>query len=300
VTVGGALAQAGLAPIDAQVLLAFVVARDRSWLVAHRDDVLSREHLDRYNALTHRRRDGEPVAYLTGTREFWGLLLRVTTDVLIPRPETETLVELALARLPADADMRVLDLGTGSGAIALALAHERPRARVVATDASAAALDVARTNAELLSIRNVAFVASDWYDAAGAEPFDLIVSNPPYIAGGDPHLAEGDVRFEPSNALTPGGDGLDALRVIIHGASARLVAGGALLVEHGYDQRDAVAALLKEARFTQLIAARDLAGHWRVAGGEAGVSIGHLVRGAQPGNLHDPVDTGPPRGREVW
>lgn len=267
-TVGGALAQAGLAPIDAQVLLAFVVGRDRSWLVAHRDDVLPREQLDAYNALTRRRRDGEPVAYLTGLREFWGLPLRVTPDVLIPRPETETLVELVLARLPVDADVRVLDLGTGSGAIALAIAHERPRAQVVATDRSAAALEVARANAERLSIRNVTFVASDWYGNVGAQPFDLIVSNPPYIAGGDPHLAEGDVRFEPAGALTPGGDGLDALRVIVGGAQARLVPGGALLVEHGYDQRDAVAALLQAARFTRSIAARDLAGHWRVAGGE--------------------------------
>lgn len=266
--VGGALAQAGLAPIDAQVLLAFVVGRDRSWLVAHRDDVLSRDHLETYNALTRRRRDGEPVAYLTGMREFWGLPLRVTTDVLIPRPETETLVELALARLPVDADVRVLDLGTGSGAIALALAHERPRARVIATDASPAALDVALANAERLSIHNVTFVASDWYGAVGSEPFNLIVSNPPYIAGGDPHLAEGDVRFEPASALTPGGDGLDALRAIIDGASARLVSGGTLLVEHGYDQREAVAALLQVAGFTRLITARDLAGHWRVAGGE--------------------------------
>lgn len=268
-TVGGALAQAGLAPIDAQVLLAFVVGRDRSWLVAHRDDVLAREQLATYDALTRRRRDGEPVAYLTGMREFWGLPLHVTTDVLIPRPETETLVELALARLPVDADMRVLDLGTGSGAIALALAHERPRARVVATDVSAAALDVARANASRLEIRNVTFVESNWYDAVGADPFDLIISNPPYIASGDRHLAEGDVRFEPSPALTPGGDGLDALRTIIDDAPARLRAGGVLLVEHGYDQRDAVASRLRAAHFTRLIAARDLAGHWRVAGGYA-------------------------------
>lgn len=275
-TVGGALAQAGLAPIDAQVLLAFVLGRDRSWLVAHRDDVLPRAHLDTYNALTRRRREGEPVAYLTGAREFWGLPLRVTPDVLIPRPETETLVELALSQLPVNAEPRVLDLGTGSGAIALALAHERPRARVVATDSLAAALAVARANALRLEIRNVTFVESDWYDAVGTDLFDVIVSNPPYIAGGDPHLAEGDVRFEPSSALTPGGDGLDALRTIIDGAPSRLVAGGMLLVEHGYDQRDAVAALLQAARFTRLIAARDLAGHWRVAGGYAGPSV--LVR----------------------
>jgi len=265
-TVGGALAQAGLAPIDAQVLLAFVVGRDRSWLVAHRDDVLSRDDVDAYNALTRRRRDGEPVAYLTGAREFWGLPLRVTPDVLIPRPETETLVELALARMPLDREVRVLDLGTGSGAIALVLAHERPRAHVVASDASEAALAVARANAARLDLARVTFVQADWYDGVPDGAFDLIVSNPPYVAGGDPHLTDGDLRFEPVTALTPGGNGMDALATIIEGAPARLVPGGTVLVEHGYDQADAVRALLLAAGLEEPFAARDLAGIWRVAG----------------------------------
>ncbi len=265
-TVGGALAQAGLAPIDAQVLLAFVVGRDRSWLVAHRDDALCREYLDTFNALTRRRRDGEPVAYLTGVREFWGLPLRVTTDVLIPRPETETLVELALARVPIDRQVRVLDLGTGSGAIALAIAHERPRALVVGCDASAAALAVAATNAARLDLARVTFVHGDWYDGVPEGAFDLIVSNPPYVAAGDPHLTDGDLRFEPVTALTPGGNGLDALATIIEGAPARLVAGGTVMVEHGHDQAEAVRALLLAAGLVEPFAARDLAGIWRVAG----------------------------------
>ena len=160
---------------------------------------------DAFFALAKRRRDGEPVAYLTGTREFWGLSLRVTPDVLIPRPETETLVELALEWLPRDGAPRVLDLGTGSGAIALAIAAERPRARVVATDASAAALAVARDNATRLALANVEFAQADWYDGVPDGAFDVIVSNPPYVAAGDPHLAEGDLRYEPAGALASGG-----------------------------------------------------------------------------------------------
>ena len=197
-TVSGALAQSGLVPLEAQVLLAHVLGRDRAWLVAHGGEPLARERLDAFLALARRRREGEPVAYLTGTREFWGLSLAVSPSVLIPRPETETLVELALARLPRDRDVRVLDLGTGSGAIALAIAHERPRARILATDLSTDAIDVARENARRLGLSNVEFVRADWYDGLPAgDPFDLIVSNPPYIDGADPHLAEGDVRFEP-------------------------------------------------------------------------------------------------------
>jgi release factor glutamine methyltransferase len=262
VTVRRALAQCGLVPVDAQVLLAHTLGRDRAWLVAHADDVLDPVPAGAFFALAMRRRDGEPVAYLTGAREFWGLPLAVTPAVLIPRPETETVVEVALARLPGDRDVRVLDLGTGSGAIALALAHERPRARVVATDVDPAALAVARSNAERLGIGNVDFLTSHWYAALppAAPPFDLIASNPPYVAAGDVHLGEGDLRFEPARALTPGGDGLDALRAIVAGALARLVSGGALVVEHGYDQADAVRALFVAAGFVDVTAARDLAG----------------------------------------
>jgi release factor glutamine methyltransferase len=266
-TVGQALAQSGLVPIEAQVLLAHVVARDRAWLAAHRDETLAREHADFFFALAKRRREGEPVAYLTGFREFFGLRLGMTPAVLIPRPETETLVELALEWLPGDRPLRVLDLGTGSGAIALALAHERPRASVTATDASSDALAVARKNAETLALRNVEFVEADWYEGLGESVFDLIASNPPYVATGDPHLNEGDLRFEPSAALVAGAAGLAALRTIIAGAPSRLVPGGALVVEHGFDQSEAVQRLLRVAGFSDIVVRRDLSGIARVEGG---------------------------------
>jgi release factor glutamine methyltransferase len=272
-TVSAALAQSGLVPLDAQVLLAHVLGKDRVWLVAHGADVLPREQWAAFIALVRRRHEGEPVAYLTGAREFWGLRLRVTPDVLVPRPETETLVELALARLPANRDLRVLDLGTGSGAIALAIAHERPRAHVLATDVSSDALDVARDNANALGLRNVEFLKSDWYERVPLQweggAFDLIASNPPYIAAGDAHLEEGDVRFEPERSLTPGGDGMGAIRKIVAGAFERLVAGGTLAVEHGYDQSDAVRELFAAARFADVAMQRDLAGIPRVVAGAA-------------------------------
>ena len=268
-TVRQALAQSGLVPVDAQVLLAHVLSVDRAWLVGHATDRLTREESDDFFALATRRRDGEPVAYLTGRREFHGLDLRVTPAVLIPRPETETLVDCALERLPADREVRVLDLGTGSGAIALAIAHARPLASVVATDVSIDALAVARENAARLDLTNVAFLHGDWYEALGddAVPFDAIVANPPYVASGDAHLGEGDLRHEPQVALTPGGDGLDALRTIAAGAVARLVRGGTLAVEHGYDQSDAVRALFADAGFAGIEARRDLAGIPRVVAG---------------------------------
>ncbi len=268
-TIGRALAGSGLVPVDAQVLLAHVLGRDRAWLAAHAADTLPRNAADAFFALAKRRRDGEPVAYLTGVREFWGLRLAVSPAVLIPRPETEALIELALARLPADRDAAVLDLGTGSGAIALALAHERPRARVVATDASDAALAVARGNAHRLGIPNVEFLKTSWYDGAPTTRFDLIAANPPYVDADDPHLAEGDLRFEPRAALVPPGDGLAALRTIVAGAPAHLSPGGTLVVEHGYDQQDAVRALFVAAGFVDIVSARDLAGIPRVAAGRA-------------------------------
>ncbi len=271
VTIRSALAQSGLVPLDAQVLLAHALGTDRAWLVAHGEDALSREQVDAFLVLARRRRDGEPVAYLTGTREFWGLALRVSPAVLIPRPETETLVELALARLPKDRDLRVLDLGTGSGAIALAIAHERPRARILATDVSVDALEVARDNARRLGIANVEFAQSDWYDGVAAAwqgcAFDLIASNPPYVAAGDPHLREGDVRFEPERSLTPGGDGTAAIMRIVAGARERLAPRATLVVEHGYDQAEAVRAQFTAAGFAEIVAARDLAGVPRVVAG---------------------------------
>ncbi|MEO5766217.1 MAG: peptide chain release factor N(5)-glutamine methyltransferase [Casimicrobiaceae bacterium] len=268
-TLRQALVQSSLLPLDAQVLLAYVLRADRAYLHAHGEDPLPAAKATTFFALARRRRDGEPVAYLTGVREFWRFELSVTPNVLIPRPETETLIEQALRRLPADRDLRLLDLGTGSGAIALALARELPRARILATDVSEAALRVARANARRLNVFNVDFVHADWYDDdtlfAPSPLFDAIVSNPPYIGASDPHLAQGDVRYEPIVALTSGGDGLTALRTIVAGAPARLAAGGFLAVEHGYDQSPAVRELLGEAGLVDLEATRDLAGIERVA-----------------------------------
>jgi len=275
VTVRQALAQAGLGPIDAQVLLAHVLGVERAWLAAHATDALPMSSTERFFALARRRRGGEPVAYLVGSREFWGLSFAVDPSVLIPRPETETLVEWALERLPRGRAVRVLELGTGSGAIALALAHERPDAAIVATDRSAEALAMARANAERMKLANVHWLQSDWYrqlaDRDGR--FDLIASNPPYVAAGDPHLREGDVRFEPPSALVAGIDGLDALRIIIDGARERLVAGGSLVVEHGHDQAAAALGLLRRAGFAALESRRDLAGIPRVVAGTLGSEL---------------------------
>ena len=267
VTVRRALAQSSLVPLEAQVLLAHVLGNDRSWLIAHADDVLPQQELSLFVSLARRRLDGEPVAYLTGTREFHSLALTVTRDVLIPRPETETLVDAVLAHLPRDTPARVLDLGTGSGAIALAIAHARPRADILGIDQSAAALLVANGNAQRLGIGNVLFEMSDWYSAVGDAQFDVIVANPPYIGAGDPHLGEGDLRHEPRAALTPGSDGLSALAIIVAGAARNLVRGGMLAVEHGYDQSDAVRALFARHAMEGIVAHRDLAGHWRVMTG---------------------------------
>ncbi len=271
-TVRRAVALSGLVPADAHVLLAHALGVDRAWLVAHATDPLPRERSDAFLALAQRRRDGEPVAYLTGWREFFGLDLAVTPSVLIPRPETETLVEVVLERLPADRKVRVVDLGTGSGAIALAIASQRPLAQVLATDLSDAALDVARGNAARLGLANVRFTQGDWYAALAGEsaPFDAIAANPPYIAAGDGHLGEGDLRSEPVQALTPGGDGLDALRTIVAGAPARLAPDGWLAVEHGHDQGDDVRALFEAAGLREITVRRDLAGIPRVVAGRRG------------------------------
>ncbi len=266
-----ALAQSGLVPLDAGVLLAHVLQQNRAWLVAHADDALLPERAHAFFALAKRRRAGEPIAYLTGTREFWGLDLRISPAVLIPRPETETLVEVALAHLPAERPTRVLDLGTGSGAVALAIAKERPQAWVIGIDVASAAIALAAENAERLGIRNVEWLQSDWYEALPRDsgPFHAIVSNPPYVEQGDRHLSEGDLRFEPVQALTPGGDGLNAIRRIVAGAREWLVDGGLLAVEHGYDQADLAQALFRAASLTGIHTARDLAGIPRVTYGLA-------------------------------
>jgi release factor glutamine methyltransferase len=241
---------------DAALLLAHAVGQDRSWLFAHADDSVPADAASR-----------EPVAYLTGSKGFWSLDLEVTPATLIPRPETELLVEIALARIPVNTGLRVLDLGTGSGAIALAIAKERPLAQVVATDASAAALGVARGNAARNGIVNCRFRAGDWFAPLVGERFDLITSNPPYIADGDAHLAQGDLRFEPAMALSCGPDGLEAIRAIIAHASEHLIAGGWLLLEHGCDQGDAVRNLLLDASFGDVDTVQDLERRDRVSVG---------------------------------
>lgn len=236
----------------------------RAWLFAHADDAVKPEVCARYLALLARRAAGEPLAYLLSRAGFWTLDLEVTPATLIPRPETELLVEAALARLPEANALCIADLGTGSGAIALALASERPQARVLATDASAAALEVARRNAARNDIVNVAFRQGDWLEPLAGERFDLIASNPPYIAQGDPHLGRGDLRFEPATALASGADGLDALRTLARDAPTHLVPGGWLLLEHGWDQGAAVRGLLRDAGFQRIETLRDLEDRERV------------------------------------
>ena len=258
-------ARARLAPGEAELLLLHVLGRDHGWLYAHGTDPLARADVERFEALVARRAAGEPVAYLTGRRGFWTLDLQVGPDTLIPRAETERLVELALERIPAGRPCRVADLGTGSGAIALAIASERPQARVVATDASAAALEVARANAAAARLENVELRRGDWFGPLAGDRFDLVASNPPYIAAGDPHLARGDLRHEPAAALASGPDGLDDLRAIVAAAPAHLVPGGWLLLEHGHDQGPAVRELLHQAGFVGVETARDLEQRDRVS-----------------------------------
>jgi release factor glutamine methyltransferase len=252
---------------EAGILLAHALGKPRSWLFAHADDPLDAAGAAAFAALVERRAAGEPVAYLVGRRGFWTLDLEVTPATLIPRPETELLVELALARLPRNGAPRVADLGTGSGAIALAIARECPHAQVLATDASEAALAVARRNAETNGIRSVAFARSDWFAGLADARFDLVVSNPPYIAADDPHLAQGDLRYEPASALASGSDGLDDIRRIVDGARAHLAQGGWLLFEHGWDQGRAVRGLLEAAGYGEVFTAQDLEQRDRVSGG---------------------------------
>ena len=269
-TVSAALAMSGLVPLEATILLGHVIGRDRGWLAAHGDATLTRDQVLAYEALARRRRKGEPVAYLTGRREFFGLDLQVTPDVLIPRQETELLVELALAWLGSEATVSVLDLGSGSGAVALAIAHERPRARVVGADVAPAAVALARSNAERLAIGNASFVESDWFQRIPREPFALIVANPPYVAEEDSHLGRGDLRFEPVTALASGRDGLDAICAIVAAAPGYLASGSRLALEHGHDQSAAVQTLLRDAGFGDVASARDLAGIQRVTYGRFG------------------------------
>ncbi|MEO8366414.1 MAG: peptide chain release factor N(5)-glutamine methyltransferase [Pseudoxanthomonas sp.] len=247
---------------DAKLLLAHVLDKPQAWLFAHSQDQLDAPSLRRFDALVQARLAGTPMAYLTGRRGFWTLDLAVTPDTLIPRPETERLVELALARLPGGVAMRVADLGTGSGAIALAIASERPAAILVATDASQAALAVARDNARAHGLGNIEFRQGSWLQTLAGERYDLIVSNPPYIADGDPHLAA--LQHEPDLALTSGADGLDAIREIVAEAPSHLQPEGWLLLEHGWDQGAAVRALMQLAGFLEVTSAVDIEDRERV------------------------------------
>ncbi len=271
--------------IEAQMLLQSVLTVPRSHFMAHPEQVLDAAEHAAYEAVLQRRLQGEPIAHILGEREFFGLSFRVTPATLIPRPETELLVELALSRIPQTLlgfplhpqsgeverggrpTFRILDLGTGSGAIALSIAHSRPDVAVTAVDASAAALEVARENAQRLGVTNVSFLKSDWFSALGRQHFDLIVSNPPYVAAGDRHLSQGDARFEPLSALASGADGLDDIRRITSQAGAYLEGGDWLLLEHGYDQATQVHDLLQLNGFSEIVLAKDIAGLDRVSGG---------------------------------
>ncbi len=274
-------ATAAIGRVDAQAIVAHLLGVNRAYLAAHSMRVLTESEDARVDMLVAQRQMGQPVAYLIGRREFYSRDFAVGPDVLIPRPETETLVEAALSRLPRGAcpgdpqpgggPISVLDLGTGSGAIAITLACEQPALAVTATDSSEAALEVARSNAAALGAPPIEFVQGPWFTPLSGRRFDLVVSNPPYVAGGDPHLAQGDLRFEPPHALTDGSrDGLDSIRAIVEGARSHLNPGGWLLLEHGYDQQAAVARLLEKAGFGELASIPDLAGIPRVAGGRIG------------------------------
>jgi release factor glutamine methyltransferase len=263
-------ARGRIEPAEAELLLLHALGqRERAWLFAHGGDAMPAQAVARFEALVLRREHGEPVAYLLGHRGFWTLELQTTPAVLIPRPETELLVEQALLRIPPERTAHVADLGTGSGAIALALASERPGAHVVATDASLEALELAAANARAHTIGNVEFRCGDWWSPLAGERFDLVASNPPYIADSDPHLSQGDLRFEPHAALASGEDGLDAIRAIAAGAPAHLHPGGWLLLEHGWEQGSAVRALLHEAGLVDVATHRDLERRDRVTLGRA-------------------------------
>ena len=258
----------GEARLEAQLLLQTVAKVDRAWLISHENDALQANIHAEFQALLTRRLIGEPIAYILGHREFYGLDLVVTPDTLIPRADTETLVEAALAKIPETLSSSILDLGTGTGAIALAIAKNRPQANVVAVDASEAALEIAQTNAQFLNILNVEFVSGSWFDELAGERFDVIVSNPPYIAQHDAHLSQGDLRFEPVSALASGADGLDDIRHIIANCLIHLKPQGWLMLEHGYDQAEQVADLMAETGLVDITTLQDLGGNHRVTIGK--------------------------------
>lgn len=253
---------------DAEVLLAFVTMKTRTYLYTHSERMLTEEELQKFHHLVDQRLSGIPIAYLTGIREFWSLPLKISEDTLIPRPETELLVELTLSLLADKPEAQILDLGTGSGAIALALATERPGWQIIACDYSTQALAIAKENATLLGLTNLCFYHSNWFEKINPTiRFDAIVTNPPYIAEKDPHLSAGDVRFEPKLALVGGHSGLEAIKHIIQHSLARLREGGLLLIEHGFDQKSAVRSMLNDYGYQDLQNYHDLQGNDRVSSG---------------------------------
>lgn len=267
--IGELIRDSGLPRPEAELLLCVLMGCERAHIIAHRDEVIGRSDADLAQDWFARRRLGEPIPYITARREFYGISLRVTPEVLIPRPETERLVDLALGHVPAGASACALDLGTGCGAIAVALACERPRLRITATDVSAAALAVARENARCQGAE-IEFVRSDWFACLPPRPFDLIVSNPPYVMSGDKHLELGDVRFEPRIALVGGDNGLDCIERIAGQARTRLREGGWLILEHGFDQRNSCLELFRNLGYLETEDFDDLAGIPRVCAGRWG------------------------------
>lgn len=268
------LSASAVAPAEAKILMAYILEKyyelPRSALLSRDELELNGNAFEEWKNLESKRLQGEPIAYLIGKRGFHNIDLFVAPGVLIPRPETELLVEIGLQEIRClNAPTRILDLGTGSGAIALAIAHEAPQAMVTATDQSHEALEIAKTNAKQLMLANeVEFFQGSWYEALeGGAPFDIILSNPPYIASHDLHLKQGDLRFEPLSALTDHKDGLSCLETIISGAKQYLQPNGLIAVEHGFDQSDAVITLMKLAGFHNIQAHQDLGGHYRVASG---------------------------------
>ena len=250
---------------EVRMLIAHVANRDRAWLAAHDDTELSAAQYGALGGLVARRTRGEPLAYLLGEREFFGRMFRCTPAALIPRPETEHLVEHVLTLVETNAEAAILDVGTGTGCIAITLALERPNAQITALDVSPDALELARKNGANLHADNVEYIQSNWFSAVATEAkFDLIVSNPPYIVPGDAHLSQGDLRFEPAVALADAIDGLESYRQLARGAMTQLKAGGWLVVEHGYDQGESVPALLRTSGYTTVGTLTDLAGHPRV------------------------------------